>query len=161
MRDQGIIYGGLAVFLALITFPAWYNLAAGTTAKPPDVRLPAREKQCVAPAAYMRTSHMDLLVGWREDVVRRQQRSFTAFNGKTYNKSLTGTCLSGCHSDKSQFCDRCHSYVGVAGPYCMDCHQDPKQVLRSRGPLPHGRGSVTVFQSRARQQADMVARSRP
>lgn len=132
MRDQGVIYAGLAAFLGLLTFPAWYNAAAGKTAKPPEVRLPAQEKQCVAPIAYMKTSHMDLLVSWREDVVRRNVRTFTAFNGKTYTMSLTGTCLSGCHSSKADFCDRCHTYVGVAGPYCMDCHIDPKLVARSR-----------------------------
>lgn len=132
MRDQGLIYGGLVAFLGLLTFPAWYNVAAGKTAKPPEVRLPAREKQCVAPAGYMRTSHMALLVNWREEVVRRHTRTFTAFNGKTYDMSLTRTCLSGCHSNKAEFCDRCHNYVGVTGPYCMDCHVDPKLVARSR-----------------------------
>jgi hypothetical protein len=75
---------------------------------------------------------MALLVNWREEVVRRNVRSFTAFNGKTYNMSLTGTCLSGCHTNKADFCDRCHNYVGVKGPYCMDCHIDPKLVARSR-----------------------------
>jgi hypothetical protein len=34
------------------------------------------------------------------------------------------TCL-GCHKNKSEFCDRCHSYSGV-DPYCMDCHVLPK-----------------------------------
>jgi hypothetical protein len=132
MRDQGIIYAGLVAFLGLVTFPAWYNLAAGHTAQPPALQLPAREKQCVAPAAYMRTSHMDLLINWREEVVRRHVRSFTAFDGKTYNMSLSGTCLSGCHTNKAEFCDRCHGYVGVSGPYCMNCHLDPRLVARSR-----------------------------
>jgi [DsrC]-trisulfide reductase subunit J len=142
MRDRGIIYGGLALFLGLVTFPAWYNVAAGHSAAPPDVKLPSREKQCVAPAGYMRTSHMALLIAWREDVVRRNARSFTAFNGKTYNKSLTGTCLSGCHSNKAEFCDRCHGYVGVSGgPYCMDCHIDPKLVHRETMAAVHAAGS--------------------
>jgi hypothetical protein len=132
MRDQGIIYAGLVAFLGLVTFPAWYNLAAGHTAQPPAIQLPAREKQCVAPTAYMRTSHMDLLINWREEVVRRHVRSFTAFDGKTYNMSLSGTCLSGCHTNKAEFCDRCHGYVGVSGPYCMNCHLDPRLVARSR-----------------------------
>ena len=132
MRDRGIIYGAVAVFLGVFTFPAWYNAAAGRTAKPPDIRLPEVEKQCVAPVDYMQTSHMALLVSWREDVVRRNGRTFTAFNGKKYEMSLTKTCLSGCHTDKAQFCDRCHNYVGVKGPYCMDCHVDPGLVARRR-----------------------------
>jgi len=132
MRDQGVIYCGLAVFLGLLTFPAWYNAALGNTAKPPEIRLPKQEKQCVAPVEFMRKSHMALLVDWRESVVRKNQRTFTAFNGRTFDMSLTKTCLSGCHTDKAQFCDRCHNYAGVSGPYCMDCHIDPKLVARSR-----------------------------
>jgi len=124
MRDGGIILGGLAFFLALITFPVWYNLAAGTTPKPPEVKLPAEEKNCVAPVAYMRTSHMELLTTWRDQVVRQHIRTFKAFDGKTYTMGLTTTCMK-CHTSKADFCDRCHDYAGVK-PYCWDCHIDPK-----------------------------------
>ncbi len=68
---------------------------------------------------------MDLLVSWREGVVRQRERVYRAFNGRTYNVSLTGTCLSQCHQNKADFCDRCHNYIGVKGPYCWDCHLDP------------------------------------
>ncbi len=128
MRDRALIYCGLAAFLALITFPVWYNLAAGGTARPPDLPRPAGEKTCVAPVSYMRSSHMDLLTKWRDEVVRRNVRSFTAFDGRTHRMSLTGTCLN-CHSNKAEFCDRCHNYAAVK-PYCWDCHIDPKQVRR-------------------------------
>ena len=124
MRDRGIIIGGLAVFLVLITFPVWYNLATGTTSKAPEVKRPAEEKTCVAPTAYMRTSHMDLLTTWRDQVVRQQVRAFTAFDGRTYTMALTQTCMK-CHASKADFCDRCHEYTGVT-PYCWDCHIDPK-----------------------------------
>jgi hypothetical protein len=126
MRDRSWIFGGLAVFLALITFPIWYNLAARTTSKAPELKLPTQEKFCVAPTEYMRTSHMELLINWREEVVRNNVRTYTAFNGKTYKISLTGTCL-GCHTSKEEFCDRCHNYAAV-NPYCWDCHVDPKLV---------------------------------
>ena len=49
--------------------------------------------------------------------------SYVAFNGKVYEKSLTGTCL-GCHN-KAEFCDRCHAYSGVSSPYCWNCHSEP------------------------------------
>ncbi|HWT80116.1 MAG TPA: sulfate reduction electron transfer complex DsrMKJOP subunit DsrJ [Candidatus Acidoferrum sp.] len=124
MRDKGIILGGLIVFLGVITFPVWYNVAAGTTSKAPELKLPKEEKNCVAAVEYMRTSHMDLLTGWRDEVVRQDLRTFTAFDGKTYTKSLTQTCLK-CHASKADFCDRCHDYAGVK-PYCWDCHVDPK-----------------------------------
>ncbi len=54
MRDRGVIYCGLAIFLGLATFPAWHNLSARVTPKGPDIRLPASEKQCVAPLEFMR-----------------------------------------------------------------------------------------------------------
>lgn len=117
MRDRGLIVGGLVVFLALITFPFWYAKASGATAQAPKRQLPAAAKQCVAPVEYMRASHMKLLLDWRERVVRGGERKMT----------LTGTCMKQCHTDKAEFCDRCHSYAGVEGPYCIDCHVDPKR----------------------------------
>lgn len=129
MRDRGIILVGLMVFLGVITFPVWYNLASGTTSKAPELKLPVEEKHCVAPVEYMRTSHMDLLTDWRDEVVRQNIRTFKAFDGKTYTMGLTQTCMK-CHTSKADFCDRCHDYAGVA-PYCWDCHVDPKLVQRS------------------------------
>lgn len=124
MRDRGLIIACLAFFLVLITFPIWYGLAAGTTSKGPDPVLPSSEKFCVAPREYMRNYHMELLMNWREQVVRNDVRTFVSFNRKTYTISLTGTCL-GCHTSKADFCDRCHNYAGV-NVYCWDCHIDPK-----------------------------------
>lgn len=133
MRDRGIIIGGLILFLGLITFPVWYNVTAGSTAKGPEPKRPEQEKTCVAPVGYMRTSHMDLLVTWRDEAVRQQNRKFVAFDGKTYTVSLTQTCMK-CHTSKADFCDRCHGYAGVTPP-CWDCHIDPKLVpLTSTSP---------------------------
>ncbi len=131
MRDRGLIYGGVVVFLGLMTAPFSYNLARGGTARAPDVKLPAQEKRCVAPADYMKTSHMKLLLSWRDEVVRKDMSTFTAFDGKVYRMGLSGTCLTNCHTNKAEFCDRCHNYVGVQGPYCMDCHVDPRLAKRS------------------------------
>jgi [DsrC]-trisulfide reductase subunit J len=123
--DRVWIFGGLALFVAAVTTPFWYARANTTaTQRRPDLVLPANAKECVAPAGTMRADHMQLLLNWREDVVRRGDRRYVAFNGKVYDKSLTGTCL-GCHS-KHQFCDRCHEYSGVSGPYCWNCHADPQ-----------------------------------
>ncbi len=130
MRDRGRIYSGLAIFLVLATFPAWHNLSAHVSAKGPNVRLPVRDKQCVASLEYMRTSHMNLLMDWREKVVRAGGRDFTAPDGKHYNMSLTPTCLEQCHGAKADFCDRCHDYAAVS-PSCWNCHLDSKSALRS------------------------------
>jgi hypothetical protein len=131
MRDQGLIIGGLAVFLGLITFPITYNVMSGKKSEPPKLQLPAAEKQCVAPIEYMKASHMKLLFQWRDERVRQGVRTYTAYDGKTYTISFTGTCLSQCHTDKAEFCDRCHNYVGIRTPNCTDCHVDPKLIQRS------------------------------
>jgi hypothetical protein len=127
MRDRGRIVLGLAVFLVLATFPIWYNLVSGEEPRQPELRLPQDETDCVADTAFMRTEHMQLLMDWRDEVVRTNQRDFTAEDGRRYYKSLSGTCMS-CHDNKQEFCDKCHDYVGVK-PYCWDCHVEPKGEL--------------------------------
>ncbi len=92
----------------------------------PELKLPASARECVAPISYMKTSHMKLLNEWRDQAVRSGNRTFTAYNGRTYAISLTATCLQQCHEDKAAFCDRCHAYNGVKSPSCWDCHIDPK-----------------------------------
>jgi hypothetical protein len=69
---------------------------------------------------------MKLLTAWRDSVVRERNRSYRATDGKVYNASLTGTCLE-CHSNKGQFCDRCHDYAG-SKPACWNCHIIPEEV---------------------------------
>ncbi len=131
MHDRPQIFAGLFIFVGLFTFPLWQGRMMNTSAAAPDVKLPAAEKQCVAPRAYMRDSHMQLLIDWRQQVARDNQRQFHAFSGKTYDKSLTRTCLAQCHTNKAEFCDRCHTYAGVSGPYCFDCHAEPPKMARS------------------------------
>ncbi len=134
MRDRPMIIVGLLLFVGLFTYPVWHARATGTSPVAPNIKLPANAKQCVAPLNYMRTSHMDLLVSWREEVVRSGQRQYTAFNGKVYDKSLTRTCLGQCHTNRAEFCDRCHTYSGVSGPYCWDCHNNNPQLTARSAP---------------------------
>ena len=122
MRDRGVILTGLIIFLALVTFPIWSGLASGARSDPPELVLPA-EGQCVASTETMRANHMQLLMEWRDEVVRHNDRIYTTEDGRRYYKSLSGTCMS-CHNDKEKFCDRCHNYVAVT-PYCWDCHVAP------------------------------------
>ena len=129
MHDGKKIVPGLLIFLGLVTFPVWFN--GGKAASPPDLKLdtPAiqqlEEKRCLEPTAYMSARHMRLLQDWREAVVRRGDRIYVASDGKEYRMSLTGTCL-GCHSNKEQFCDRCHNYEDVK-PTCFSCHVAPQE----------------------------------
>lgn len=130
MRERIFITMGLAMFLALFSYPVWWAAASGTKASAPQLQLPAQASTCVASVTYMRTSHMQLLSRWRTDVVRHGMHQFRAADGRIYDASLSGTCLGQCHS-KSEFCDRCHSYSGLSTPSCWQCHNDPQQTARS------------------------------
>ena len=128
MYDSGKILLGLIIFVGLFTSPIWYDLASGGSANKPNIIPPVDEniKECVAGTEYMRTSHMDLLNEWRDKVVREEERIYTSPGGKEFEMSLSNTCTN-CHSNKSQFCDRCHNYLDVT-PYCWDCHVEPPQM---------------------------------
>ena len=126
MRDRGRIVLGLLVFVILATFPIWYNLATGGSEPPEDPVIPPElaGTDCVRDGTAMKTEHMQLLMDWRDEVVRENDRVFTAADGRRFHKSLSTTCMD-CHANKDEFCDRCHDYLGVA-PYCWDCHVEPK-----------------------------------
>jgi hypothetical protein len=123
MNDRNKIIAGLIVFLALFTFPVWYNL--GKAAPAPELKLTDKAKEaktCVMSTEYMRGNHMQVLDLWRHSVVRNAERTFVNAEGKEFDMSLSNTCLD-CHSNKADFCDKCHNYASVS-PYCWDCHID-------------------------------------
>jgi hypothetical protein len=129
MNDKKWIIAGLIVFLVLFTFPLWFNI--GHKAPAPDVKLAWEAKaigECILPKQKMRVQHMQILDEWREKVVRQGVREYQTPTGKTYQMSLSNTCL-GCHTNKEEFCDRCHNYVSVR-TYCWDCHVDPAKGLK-------------------------------
>jgi hypothetical protein len=127
MNDKKIIITGVVVFCILLTFPVWYNM--GKAAPAPEVILTEKAKaakECVRSTEYMKAEHMQLLDVWRHSVVRNAERIYVNGSGKEFNMSLSNTCLD-CHSNKTEFCDRCHDYASVK-PYCWDCHIDnPKE----------------------------------
>ena len=122
MYDTGKILAGLFVFLAIVTSPIWYNVASGKGAYVPKPQLP--QGKCIESTEYMKGFHMNMLNTWRNDVIRNGQRVYTAQDGKTWEKSLTKTCMK-CHPDRAQFCDQCHLYAGVKTPFCWNCHNEP------------------------------------
>lgn len=127
MYDGSRIVPGLLVFVFLAVSPLWYNAASGQAAGKPQLAMPAGETQCIESADYMRSEHMQMLVTWREQVVREGRRSYSSIAyGKSYDINLTGTCLEQCHQDKVEFCDRCHDYSAVT-PDCWHCHVVPKE----------------------------------
>lgn len=131
MYDSGKIIVGLIIFLALVTFP-FYNNIGKVNAKPelkidtPEIqKLPEQERKCVESKEFMRGGHMQLLNDWRDSVVRQDNRLYKNAANKEFNMSLQNECMR-CHSNKKDFCDKCHNYMAVV-PYCWDCHIAPKE----------------------------------
>lgn len=210
MSDKVKIIAGLAVFLALVTFPVWYMMARGDTMlpelEPPagallfttdwssvsagsgdglDLKSLGNEfgknrvllsrgasfapgedgdkwrivdgknrylvrksgerveiyAGCVKDREYMNPNHMNILNEWRDDVVRKGDRSKVEINGLEYEKSLTKCCMK-CHTSREKFCFKCHEYADVLPPKvcpkladakqaprgvnCWNCHVEPK-----------------------------------
>jgi len=132
------IIPGLVIFLGLLTFPIWYS--GGKAAPAPEAKLDTpviqqmAEKKCVLPKAEMRTGHMQMLNDWRNEVVRNGNRLYVAWDGKQYEMSLQNECMK-CHSNKTQFCDQCHTYAGLpldTTPYCWTCHVAPKEAQNGK-----------------------------
>ena len=124
MFNKTLVITGLIIFIGIIAFPFLFN--HGKVVPPPEVKLTdkAKEaKECVIPDKLkMKAEHMQLLNTWRTSVVRDGNRKYIGTNGKEYEMSLSNTCLD-CHSNKADFCDKCHTYASV-NPYCWDCHID-------------------------------------
>jgi len=127
MNDKKFIIAGLIIFIAIILFPFWYGLLKAAPA--PELKLTEKAKaakECIRDTEYMKAEHMQLLDEWRHSVVRNAERVYVNSSGKEFNMSLSNTCLD-CHSNKAEFCDKCHDYASVK-PYCWDCHIDnPKE----------------------------------
>jgi [DsrC]-trisulfide reductase subunit J len=136
VRNRILTLAGLALFVALATWPAWHALAWSVRPAPTLAR-PVGATECVAPTAYMRASHMKLLIEWRDRVVRDGVRTYTDRDGRVVTMSLSKTCLGSCHADKTKFCDRCHDYAGVK-PTCWDCHEASPPSPSSGAPAAAG-----------------------
>jgi hypothetical protein len=126
MYDKGKVFIGLLIFLVVILFPVWYNVARGSATEPPKLEKSVKGDNCVLDSAWMREHHMELLDDWRDKYVRENINVFVSPDGHEYDISLSNTCLD-CHRQKAEFCDRCHTYMAV-DPYCWDCHNIPKEV---------------------------------
>lgn len=127
LYHRHFIIAGLAIFVIIIAFPVFYNM--GKAAPAPELKLTEKAQKakfCIQPTDYMRKEHMQILDVWRDTVVREGKRKYLNAQGKEFEMSLSNTCLD-CHSNKAEFCDKCHNYASV-DPYCWDCHIDnPKE----------------------------------
>ena len=129
MNDKGKIIAGIVIFFIVATSPFWYNMFKAKAPAPELVYTPKAKaaEKCVRATDYMIANHMQLLNEWRNTVVRDGERIYVNAEGKEFNMSLSNTCLD-CHSNKAEFCDRCHQYASIE-PYCWDCHiENPKET---------------------------------
>ncbi|MBI5098884.1 MAG: sulfate reduction electron transfer complex DsrMKJOP subunit DsrJ [Nitrospirae bacterium] len=129
MYNGGKIIAGLIIFVGLFTFPIFYNMGKTSAMPEPKLDTPVIkqlvEKRCVESKEYMRANHMQLLDNWRDLVIREGNLVYESTGGKKYIMSLQNTCMH-CHSNKKEFCDKCHNYANVK-PYCWSCHIPPKE----------------------------------
>ena len=131
--DGKYILIGLLVFVGLATFPVWYDHGKAVAPADPSLNTPViagmMVKRCILPKEQMITEHMKLLNVWRTQVVRYGKRVYVAPDGEKYAMSLETECFR-CHSNKADFCDRCHNYAGLdkaTDPYCFSCHVVPSE----------------------------------
>ena len=124
MYNGSKIIAGLIIFVALATFPFLYNI--GKVNAKPELKIDTpvieqlKEKECVESEEFMKAKHMQLLNRWRDMAVRDGERVYVNSKGEKYEISLQNTCLK-CHSNKKEFCDKCHNYMSVK-TNCWDCH---------------------------------------
>ncbi len=127
MYNGGKIIAGLIIFLALVTFPVYYNMGKKIPAPSPSLDTPVinqmKVKHCVESREFMRANHMKLLRGWMTTVLSgKGSTTYVSTSGQKYDMSWD-TCWK-CHSSKKQFCDKCHQYMAVDLP-CWKCHSEP------------------------------------
>lgn len=124
MYDAKKIIPGIVLFLGILSFPVWYGRVSGAREMATPVLAPGHGA-CVESKDFMRSSHMVLLNEWRDSVIRDGNRMKVSAGGKSFDRSLTGACMS-CHVNKKEFCDRCHGDMNVT-PTCWECHNAPEE----------------------------------
>lgn len=139
MYDAGKVITGIIIFIAVLSIPIWYNRVSGKVSFKPelkyvkeDIMKVSDDMKCVESREYMRENHMQLVNDWRDKVVRDGAKRVHITSDKSpgrkkheYEISLTNTCLK-CHSNKKDYCDKCHDYLMVS-PKCWDCHVIPEE----------------------------------
>ena len=129
MYNGGKIFIGIIIFLLFVTFPFYYNIGKVSAKPEPKIDTPTiqqlPEKKCVESKEFMKAEHMGLLNEWRDSAIRESKRTYINSEGKEFLISLQNTFMR-CHSNKKEFCDKCHNYAAVK-PYCWTCHIEPKE----------------------------------
>jgi hypothetical protein len=103
---------GLLIMLAPLAL-SLVTYASGAQKNALPVTLPSRAR-CILDTPNVRSNHMTYLKQRRDEVVRDGRRL------NPYVPRAMDTC-KGCHGDKAQFCDKCHTRAGV-NLDCFGCH---------------------------------------
>jgi hypothetical protein len=136
MYKGGKIIVSLVIVVALLSLPFFYNIRKANKGPVINLNTPAIQqlavKQCIESTEFMRANHMQLLVKWRDEAVRKGKTEYINSQGKSFKISLQ-TCLN-CHSDPAlntsdQFCVSCHNYTAVK-PNCWSCHTWPTEAAK-------------------------------
>lgn len=122
MYNAKAVVAGIIIFVVLCTSPFWAAMT-GQDYKKTGIVPPGDEKNCVENVTFMRAQHMRLLNEWRDEALRRENRTYIAADGKKWTISLQNTCFK-CHSNYKDFCQKCHVANSV-DPYCWTCHIIP------------------------------------
>ncbi|MDR0815854.1 MAG: sulfate reduction electron transfer complex DsrMKJOP subunit DsrJ [Desulfovibrio sp.] len=122
MYNAKAVVAGIIIFVVLCTSPFWAG-RTGQDYKKTGIVPPGDEKNCVENVTFMRAQHMRLLNEWRDEALRKENRTYIAADGKKWIISLQNTCLK-CHSNYKDFCQKCHVANSV-DPYCWTCHIIP------------------------------------
>ena len=117
IKEQILIFGGLALFLFVATYAFWQE---GEAKKIRRQVAKSASEECIESREYMRENHMLVLDEWRHSAVREGDRIHVTPDGREFEKNMS-TCL-GCHTGKQFFCYNCHQYASVK-PNCWGCHQ--------------------------------------
>jgi hypothetical protein len=104
---SGLVIMGAPLALSLVAYARGVQKNEGPAA-------PTGSSGCILAAPTMRYEHMTYLKARRDSVVRDGHRKGPNAPG------LLSTC-SGCHHDRAQFCDKCHTRAAV-NLDCFGCH---------------------------------------
>lgn len=114
------------ILLPIAFSVVWAVASPGDEGAQPFLVMPEREEACIEDTAYMRFQHMDLLLDLRDEVVREGSHMQVVVDGQVRQVTLDG-CWD-CHTDRTQFCNRCHDSVNL-NLNCFKCHHDPSSEL--------------------------------
>ena len=131
MRERHVLIAAVVLFLVLAASPVWYARAAGSSARGPELKRPDTETACVMPTAV----HALVTHGPARDLARPGGPAGHAeldLAGRQDLQDQPHGHVSALPYQRAEFCDRCHSYAGVAPP-CWECHVD---AARAAGSLP-------------------------